>query len=242
MRDLTAAYEILREFEKGPDGKGPALTPYRCPAGVLTIGYGHTKDVRPTMKITRKRADQLLAEDVAEFSEAVEAATAGVPTTDAQHCALVCFAFNYGAWRTSTALKRHKAGDPIGAAKAFGLVVKARNAEGKKVELRGLVRRRAAEAALYMSDDGAPDHQRTRAADAEGPPPLAASKTVTGGVVSVLGTAGAMAAPYLTDAQSVLEPLAGYSDTIRNAFLFVALGAGVAVICVRAWDRMKGRK
>lgn len=236
MRDLTAAEDLCKDFEKGPDNKGAALAPYLCPSGVLTIGWGHTKNVRPTMRITRKRADELLAEDLAAYSAEVEAATGDAPTSDAQHNALVCLAFNYKGWKTSTALRLHKAGDYVGAAKAFGLIVKG-TVNGKKKELPGLVRRRAAEAALYMSDIPA-----ERAGAAEGPAPVAASKTVTGGAVSILGTAGAMAAPYLADAQSVLEPLAGHSEAIRNAFLCVALAAGVAVICVRAWDRMKGRK
>jgi len=45
--------------------EGCRLTAYKCPAGVLTIGYGHTgKDVKPGMKITQTQADALFETDV----------------------------------------------------------------------------------------------------------------------------------------------------------------------------------
>ena len=41
------------------------LTAYVCPAGVLTIGYGHTgKDVKKGMTITKKKAEELLLKDI----------------------------------------------------------------------------------------------------------------------------------------------------------------------------------
>ena len=50
---------LIKEFE------GLELKAYKCPAGVLTIGYGHTgPDVIPEMEITQANADDLLKGDL----------------------------------------------------------------------------------------------------------------------------------------------------------------------------------
>ena len=56
------ATQFISEFEQGPKG-GPALESYKCPAGVWTIGFGHTKDVHPGEHITRNEAYDLLTKD-----------------------------------------------------------------------------------------------------------------------------------------------------------------------------------
>lgn len=135
-----AGLDIIREFE------GLRLKAYVCPAGVLTIGYGSTgSHVKPGMVITEAQADELLRSDLRRFEDAV--ATAAPKATDNQFSAMVSLAFNIGVaafTRPSTVLRRHLAGDHAGAADAFAMWNKA----GGKV-LPGLVRRRAAEAALY---------------------------------------------------------------------------------------------
>lgn len=87
-----------------------------------------------------------LTTDVAAFSSGVRAMLANVATTQGQFDALVSFAYNCGlaALRGSTLLKRHTAGQYHAAQLEFQKWVKG----GGKV-LPGLVRRRAAEAALY---------------------------------------------------------------------------------------------
>lgn len=127
--------------------EGLRLKAYRCPAGILTIGYGHTgSDVKPGQIITEAKADELLRNDVARFEDAV-GKMAG-PTTQGQFDALVSFAFNLGLGKlmSSTLLKKHKAGDYRGAAEQF---LRWDRAGG--VVLIGLSKRRAAEAALYAS-------------------------------------------------------------------------------------------
>ncbi len=131
--------DLLRRFE------GLKLCAYRCPAGIWTIGHGHTgPDVRGELRIEKAEAEALLRADVARFEEGVRA-IAG-ECAQGQFDALVSFAFNLGlgALMSSTLLKKHRAGDHEGAAAEFGRWV---FAGGKK--LPGLVRRRAAEAALY---------------------------------------------------------------------------------------------
>ena len=60
--------KLVKSFE------GLYLKAYKCPAGVWTIGYGHTgkvngKAIRSGMKITEKTADQLLRKDMEEFEK-----------------------------------------------------------------------------------------------------------------------------------------------------------------------------
>lgn len=138
---------LLKKFE------GCKLQAYLCPAGVLTVGYGHTgADVKAGMRISQAQADELLAQDAAAFAAGVERAigTAALGrTTGNQFSAMVCLAYNIGigAFRSSSVLRLHKEGKPNAAAGAFKLWNKA----GGRV-LDGLVRRRAAEAALYAAD------------------------------------------------------------------------------------------
>lgn len=132
------------------DSEGLRLTGYLCPAGIPTVGYGHTgRDVRVGMTITQASADALLAADIADF-EAGVTKLVGSHATDNQFSALVSFAFNLGleSLRTSTLLRKHNAGDYAGAKAEFGKWVKARSG-GKLVTMPGLVKRRAKEAALY---------------------------------------------------------------------------------------------
>lgn len=108
---------------------------------------GHTgPDVRKGLTITREQSQTLLSADLARFEGAVN--RLGGKMTQGQFDALVSFAFNLGigALAKSTLLKKHQAGDYAGAAKEFARWNKA----GGKV-LAGLVKRRAAEAALYQA-------------------------------------------------------------------------------------------
>jgi len=125
--------------------EGLRLSAYRCPAGIPTIGYGSTAGVKLGQAITAERAEQLLGEDVRQFEAAVSRLVK-VPLTQGQFDALVSFAFNLGAKALgdSTLLRLLNAGDYSGAAAQFDRWV---YASGKK--LSGLVKRRAAERALF---------------------------------------------------------------------------------------------
>ena len=124
---------------------------YRCPAGVWTIGYGHTSAAGPPavsagMKISEAEARRVLEADVARFAKDVRTClTRNV--TDAQFSALVSFAFNVGipAFRGSSVLKAVNEGRFGDVPERMKLWVKA----GGKV-LPGLERRRAKEVALFM--------------------------------------------------------------------------------------------
>jgi GH24 family phage-related lysozyme (muramidase) len=95
---------------------------------------------------TQQQAEAQLAYDMVKYANQVTHALSGALTNQHQFDALVSFQYNTGSLASSTLLKKHKAGDYAGAALEFGKWVRA----GGHV-LQGLVRRRAAEAALYKS-------------------------------------------------------------------------------------------
>ncbi|MGV8002843.1 lysozyme [Photorhabdus temperata subsp. temperata] len=127
--------------------EGCSLTAYRCPAGVWTIGYGHTCGVKPGDVVTDKQAEQFLLEDLAPVYITLENAVK-VPLTQGQFDALCSFIFNCGtgAFVRSTLLKKLNAGDYKGAANQFMRW----NMAGGRV-LPGLDVRRASEKTMFLS-------------------------------------------------------------------------------------------
>jgi lysozyme len=124
------------------------VTTYLDQVGVPTIGWGHTgSDVELGLVITMAQAETLLRNDLARFETAVTHLVS-VPIDDNQFAALVSFAFNLGAdaLSGSTLLALLNAGYTQQAAGQFGRWVYAGNAVAP-----GLVRRRAAEQALFLS-------------------------------------------------------------------------------------------
>ena len=91
MKTTDILLKKLMEFE------GLELEAYQDAAGVVTIGYGHTKDVEMGDKISPWWAKELLVNDIAKGEEQVKAL--GVARTEAQLDALVSFAFNLGIGR-----------------------------------------------------------------------------------------------------------------------------------------------
>lgn len=134
--------------------EGCRLKAYRCPAGVLTIGYGHTgPDVKPGMEITAPQAVALFNDDVDKFARSVEASLAGVSLKQKQFDAVVSLAYNIGlgGLKKSTLYRKVKANpdDPTIRAE-FMKHVNAR-VNGVLKPLPGLVKRRRAEADHYFS-------------------------------------------------------------------------------------------
>ena len=127
--------------------EGLKLTAYRCPAGVLTIGYGHTRGVRLGDKITKLKAEQFLLEDVEDSEDAVNRLVKSKINQN-QFDALVDFVFNLGEgnFSKSTLLKmiNTNPNDP----KIKSEIEKWKHS-GKEV-LAGLARRRCAESILYF--------------------------------------------------------------------------------------------
>ncbi len=130
---------------------------YLCPAGVPTIGYGHTDGVSLGQTITEAEAETFLKEDLEAAAKDVERLITA-PLTDNQFSALVSFVFNLGAGslQSSTLRKRLEAGNYEAVPGELNRWVKATDpVTGEKKTLRGLVKRRAAEGALWLTPDGA---------------------------------------------------------------------------------------
>lgn len=145
MKTNTAGVDLIKGFER------LELEAYRCSSGVPSIGYGHTKNVQPGDKITKRKAEQFLREDLAEAEEAVMKYVL-VELNENQFSALVSFTFNTGtyAFRTSTLLKMINSEKwsevrPQMLRWVYGTDRKT----GRKIKLNGLVRRRTAEYALF---------------------------------------------------------------------------------------------
>ena len=127
--------------------EGLMLEAYEDAAGVWTIGYGHTKGVRPGDRISVWWAKELLKDDVEEVEQQVR--ELDVARTEGQFDALVSFVFNLGIDRlkTSTLLKVIREGGSKNAIKReFKRWV---HAGGK--QLKGLERRREWEAKRFLS-------------------------------------------------------------------------------------------
>jgi lysozyme len=145
MKISDAGLALISSFE------GLRLTTYLDPVGIPTIGWGHTgPDVRLGMTIIRARAVELLREDTSGAAASVNRLVTR-PLTQPQFDALVSLVFNAGTAPLSpgTLGRKLNAGDVAGAAAEFGRWVKGKDKRGQFVTLAGLVRRRAAEEAMF---------------------------------------------------------------------------------------------
>jgi lysozyme len=168
MKISPAGIDLMHKFE------GCRNRPYLCPAHIHTIGFGHVlyqeqirlpvvrvegKDVpmiRKEMPLkpednrvwTKAEIDELFRIDVETFERGVLRLVPGVVGRQGAFDALVSISFNFGLGNLQRSTIRMKAnrGDWEGAAEAFMSWSKA----GGKV-LPGLVRRRKAEIALFLS-------------------------------------------------------------------------------------------
>ena len=148
--------DFLRAWEGLPGGR-PALAAYRDGAGVLTIGYGDTRDVREGQVITEAEAEGRLAERAQEFADGVTRLVR-VPLAQHQFDALVSFSYNVGldeddddkpeGLGDSSLLRLVNAAQFGLASGQFGLWIWS---GGERV--RGLERRRIAEAAMFRYAD-----------------------------------------------------------------------------------------
>lgn len=142
MKATPYALLIIRHFE------GLSLTAYKCPAGIWTIGYGHTAHVRPGDTITQNQANELLEKDIRRFEQYLDGLALGISQN--QYDALISFIFNIGtdAFSKSTMLRKIKSNpnDPSIAAEFRRWIY----SQGKV--LPGLQRRREEELKLYFLD------------------------------------------------------------------------------------------
>jgi lysozyme len=141
MKTSDVGVEMIKEFE------GKKQVAYQDPAGVWTIGYGHTKGVEKGQLVIKKTCDKFLEEDLDEFEGYVDSYVK-VPLTQNQFDALVAWTFNLGPTNLneSTMLRKLNYGDY----ESVPDEMRRWNKAGGEV-LNGLVRRRDAEANLFSS-------------------------------------------------------------------------------------------
>ena len=168
MKLSKAGADLMHRFE------GCRNKPYLCPAHIWTIGYGHvlyqeqirlpmarvegkeTPMIRKEMPLRQEDArvwskeeiEKLFADDVASFERGVLRLIPGVVGRQGSFDALVSISFNFGLGNLQRSTIRMKAnrGDWEGAAESFMQWTK-----GGGRELPGLVKRRVAEKALFLS-------------------------------------------------------------------------------------------
>lgn len=234
MRTSTHGVGIIKEHE------GLKLTAYLCPAGVPTIGWGHTRtvtlaDVHAQRRITREEAERLLDEDLQNFERGVLRLCTITPNQN-QFDAFVSLSFNIGlgALGRSTALRRHNEGDFDSAANAIELWNKAR-VNGVLTVLRGLVRRRAAEKALYLT--AVEPETMPQAISEEST--LLESRTIKGGALA----GGATLVAIIAETTELVQSLTFLSPDLTQLMLNGLALAGVGATIYARWDdRRHGRR
>ena len=147
MRLSDYAFEKFKEFE------GLRLKAYRCSSGVLTIGYGHTKNVKPGDVIDEAIANMLLIKDVEAAERLANLENFAKKLSQGQYDAFISFLFNvkYSSYLTSTLRKKLiKNVDDTTIPDEFRRWVYGTDPKtGAKIKLPGLVKRREWEAQMY---------------------------------------------------------------------------------------------
>jgi lysozyme len=228
--------ELVKEFEGLHDLKEDGMVyPYKCSAGVLTQGWGATRDIEEGKGWSIDYCEERLTHDINEHAEAIKHCVK-VPLTQNQYDALASFIFNLGAsaFKSSTALKKLNKHLYDEVPEQLMRWNKAR-VNGKLIPLAGLTRRRAAEAALFSADakiitpDGTPTMVQAPVATAT--KSLAKSKTMAGA-----GIAGAATA--MNEVAGQIQGLVSYAPMLKTVFLICAIGG----IALAAYARFKDSK
>ena len=159
MKISEVGIQLIKSFE------GCHNMPYKCPAGLWTIGYGHVLypdqaraktlerglyDIKPEHNrvFEYDEIDELLEQDLQRFQDGVSRLCPASDDRQSHFDAMVAFAFNVGLGnlQSSTLRMKYNRGDIEGTADEF---LKWTKASGKV--LKGLVRRREAERALFLT-------------------------------------------------------------------------------------------
>lgn len=261
LRVTQAGLDINEAFE------GDELKGYICPAGVPTIGRGITegagltirytdgvksRKVRVGKKISQRESDRLYRE-ATDNAAAVLTRLLKREAKPHQFDAMYLLLHNIGTgdlkrgtggFVGSTVLRKFNAGDIAGASRAFeawNKITVKRNGKRVKVVAKGLVRRRAAEQALF---DGDVERayalaQTTRKVPMpqsvekpEKSKSLANEPAVTTGVIVGGGTAAGKAIEQAEGASSILDTLTAVKDSVLGFLDGVPLGTIVPIIAL----------
>lgn len=227
MKISDEGLRLVKSFEgyhtRLKDGSCAA---YLCPARVPTIGWGCTENVKLGMVWTEAEAQAALLREIAKFENAVNTSVT-VEMNQNEFDAMVSLAYNIGAagFKRSSVLRRLNKGDRAGAAKAFHMW----NRGGGRV-LKGLVSRRAREAALFLKPVEKPEEPFMPQAVAESrEPPKPA--TVAVGTCA----AGGLAMPFLPSIPAppvdAVSSVAGWQTAAETLKGFTASPAMWIAVC-----------
>jgi lysozyme len=217
--------ELIKPFEgfhsKQADGSCRA---YKCPAGVWTCGWGCTEDVNQHTQWTVAEAEAALAREMAKHEANVERLVR-VPLNQGQFDAMVSLCYNIGVGNlgSSSLLKHLNSGDYARAASHFAdwkysrvddakLAALMKVKRGTKAVLPGLVKRRAAEAAMFL--EAVPEVGMVQKVD---PPRVKVSLWAQiKGAFAAIGSVGIIGALDGFDASMIPAPPAGIKQTVTN--------------------------
>lgn len=147
MKVSEYAEAVMKEHE------GLRLKAYRCPSGVLTIGYGHTRNVKTGQIINKDTAERFFVEDVEAVERLVDREPFAKDLSQGQYDALVSFLFNvkYSSYQTSTLRRKiiNNVNDVTIPDEFRRWVYGTDPVTKKKIKLPGLVKRREWEAQMY---------------------------------------------------------------------------------------------
>lgn len=147
MKTSQNGIDLIKQFE------GCRLTAYRCPAGVWTIGYGHTENVKEGQTITQIFAETLLREDLTKYEQKV-AKYNRYCWNQNEFDALVSFAYNLGSIDQLTA-------NGTRSREVIAEKMLLYNKAGGKV-LNGLRKRREAERKLFLMREDIKEYSLAR--------------------------------------------------------------------------------
>lgn len=207
--------QLVKGFEKC------SLRAYICPAGKLTIGWGHTNDHGRQFTAgavwTADECEAAFREDMFGFECHVRALVK-VPLTQGQFSALVSFAYNcgWGGLQHSTLLAKLNRQDYAGAAREF---LKWTRGGRPLREFAGLVRRRHAEQAMFLA---VPSHTITFTPADVHDMPQAVSPPIAPAVPT---------APALVSGGFVATVLTSISDKLKSLPDFTVLTDPVVILC-----------
>lgn len=208
MKTSSKGIELIKSFE------GCHLAAYKCPAGVWTIGYGHTDRVKQGQRITQEQAGAYLKTDLEKYEKYVMAT--GLELNQNQFDALVSFTYNCGNGNLKTLIQNRTLTQ---IADALLLYVKS---NGKV--LAGLERRRKAERELFLQKVETEGYKMIK--------PIDYKQTD-----SKWGTL-----PYAVDGENSTIKSAGCGPTAMADILAAIISPYIDPLTCASWARMKGYK
>lgn len=228
MADIELAKREIDRHLRSEEGE--RLKPYRCEAGVPTIGVGATTylDGRKVKlsdpPITREQMDRMLSVEIDRYMAEVLEMVDGIATTF-QLVGLVLCAYNIGlaGLRGSSMIRLHRKGDYAGAARAFRLWNKYRPRPGAPLQVHPVLEaRRQREAGIYMTPE--PEDVQQRMPQAVASESSLARSPINAGGAAAVGLGGVTAVTQVADQ---VQEASGALATIKGAALQVADFVGV---------------